>query len=286
MHVVFFSQDFVTQLNTNVSSYILYNLAKLPHFCHVRLFKSLLSWYLALFNALKNINSRIYFLKTFLQRGKQWFLRTLWLVHEELNQELDDAVVQTHHLSVLHTLVEAQAFSTPQEVLSGVVGIGLHREGHRVELVAEEGEEVAVCDHSLGHERPGDVLIVPETCRKREGKSVSCGQWDIRICWTLHCWNTFFFYYIFANQDINSYFKHITQKDKKAVRESESMLFLCWWLTLVHSLGSRPGKEAGEPVGSEKDLHLIWLLLPCHPVSVVSVRHQVELGVTIACWVW
>ena len=137
-----------------------------------RLFKSSLSWFLSSFNALKNINSRIHFLKTFLQRGKYWLLRPLWLVHEELNQELDDVVVQTHHLSVLHTVVQSQAFSAPQEVLSGVVGIGLYREGHRVELVAEEGEEMAVCDHSLGHERPGDILIVPESCKKREGRSI------------------------------------------------------------------------------------------------------------------
>lgn len=89
----------------------------------------------------------------------------LWLVHEELNQELDDAVVQTHHFSVLHFLIQPQALCAPQQVLPGVVGVRLHREGHCVELVAEEGEEMAVCDHSLGHERPGDILVVPETYR-------------------------------------------------------------------------------------------------------------------------
>lgn len=90
---------------------------------------------------------------------------SLRLVHEERNQELDHAVIQTHHLSVLHALVESQALGAPQQVFPGVVGIGLHRESQRVELVAEEGEEVAVCDHSLGYKGPGDVLVVPETCR-------------------------------------------------------------------------------------------------------------------------
>lgn len=87
----------------------------------------------------------------------------LRLIHEELNQKLDDAVVQSHHLSVLHALVQSQALCAPQEVFPGVVGVSLHRERNCVQLVAEEGEEVAVCDHGLGHEGSGDILVVPET---------------------------------------------------------------------------------------------------------------------------
>lgn len=89
----------------------------------------------------------------------------LRLVHEKLNQELDDVIVQTHHFSVLHALVQPQALRAPQKVLSGVVGVCFHWQGHGVELVAEEGEEVAVWDHGLRHEGPRDVLEVPETCR-------------------------------------------------------------------------------------------------------------------------
>lgn len=58
------------------------------------------------------------------------------------------------------------------------------------------------------------------------------------------------------------------------------------FLTLVHGLSPRPGEEAGESVGSEEDLHLIRLLPPSHPVSVVPVGHQVELSVTVARRVW
>ncbi len=106
-------------------------------------------------------------LRCFISKAETW--RTLRLVHEELHQKLEDAVIQTHHRSVLHALVQSQALGAPQEVFPGVVGVRLHRERHCVELVAEEGEELAVRDHSLGHERPGDVLVVPETCRRREG---------------------------------------------------------------------------------------------------------------------
>lgn len=60
----------------------------------------------------------------------------------------------------------------------------------------------------------------------------------------------------------------------------------CFSLTLVHGLSSGPGEEAGECIGSEEDLHLVGLLLPSHPVSVVSVGYHVELSVTVACWVW
>lgn len=54
-------------------------------------------------------------------------------------------------------------------------------------------------------------------------------------------------------------------------------------LTLVHGLSSRPGEEAGEPVGSEEDLDLVRLLQPGHAVSVVLVRDKVELRVAVTC---
>lgn len=57
-------------------------------------------------------------------------------------------------------------------------------------------------------------------------------------------------------------------------------------LTLVHGLSSCPGKETGKAIGSEEDLHLVGQLYSGHPVSVVAVRHQVELSVTVTCWVW
>lgn len=97
----------------------------------------------------------------------------LRLVHEELNQELQDLVVQPDHLAVLHAVVQLQALGAPQQVLPLVVCVRLHRERHRVELVAEEGEEPTVCDHSLRHEGPGHVLVVPETCRRGEENTVS-----------------------------------------------------------------------------------------------------------------
>lgn len=109
-------------------------------------------------------------LRHFSKEAKTETRRTLRLVHEELNQKLDDAVVQTHHRAVLHAIVQSQALCAPHEVFSGVVAVRLHRQGHCVELVAEEGEVLAVCDHSLGHERPGDILVVPETCRRLRGK--------------------------------------------------------------------------------------------------------------------
>lgn len=106
------------------------------------------------------------YLKTQTKTSRMFVSSSAWRpVQEEPNQELDDVVIQTHHLSVLHALVQPQALGAPQQVLSGVVGVGFHRQGHGVELVAEEGEEVAVWDHGLRHEGPRDVLEVPETCR-------------------------------------------------------------------------------------------------------------------------
>lgn len=57
-------------------------------------------------------------------------------------------------------------------------------------------------------------------------------------------------------------------------------------LTLVHGLSSCPGKETGEGVGPQEDLHLVRLLLSGHPVPVVAVRHHMELSVSVACWIW
>ena len=94
----------------------------------------------------------------------------LRLVQEEAEQQLQHAVVQPDHLSVLHAVVQFEALGSPQQVLPRVVCVRLHRERHRVELEAEEGEEAAVCDHGLGHEGPGHVLVVPETCGRTERK--------------------------------------------------------------------------------------------------------------------
>lgn len=74
-------------------------------------------------------------------------------------------VVQTHHCAILHAIVQFQALCAPHDVFSGVVPVHLHREGQCVELVAEEGEVLAVSDDGLGHEGPGNVLTVPEACR-------------------------------------------------------------------------------------------------------------------------
>lgn len=128
----------------NITS--LYNLTKCPHFCRVGSFLL--------------ISCVLHCLR---EQTETW--RSLRLVHEELNQQPDDVIIETHHLSVLHRLVQSQALGSPQQVLPGVVDVCLHGEGQCVELVAEEGEEVTVGDDSLGHERPGDVLVVPETCR-------------------------------------------------------------------------------------------------------------------------
>lgn len=114
----------------------------------------------AFFNALENkrLSKEVF-------KGRQRKTETLRPVHEKLNQKLDHTIIQAHYRSVLHTLVQSQALCAPQNVFPGVVSIRLHREGHCVELVAEEGEEAAISDHSLGHERPGDVLVIPETYR-------------------------------------------------------------------------------------------------------------------------
>lgn len=92
---------------------------------------------------------------------------TVRLIHEELNQKPDDTIVQTNHLSVLHVLIEPQALSAPQDVFPGVVAVYFRGQGHGVELVAEEGEVVTVCDDSLRHKGSGDILVVPETYRGR-----------------------------------------------------------------------------------------------------------------------
>lgn len=63
----------------------------------------------------------------------------------------------------MHAVVEPQALRAPHEVLPGVVGVAVGGQRHRVELVAEEGEVLAVRDDGLRRERPGDVLVVPET---------------------------------------------------------------------------------------------------------------------------
>lgn len=89
----------------------------------------------------------------------------LRLVYEELDQKLDHTIIQTHHSAVLHTIIELQALRAPQEIFSGVVNICLRGESHRVQLVAEEREILSICDHSLRHERPGDVFTIPESCR-------------------------------------------------------------------------------------------------------------------------
>lgn len=57
-------------------------------------------------------------------------------------------------------------------------------------------------------------------------------------------------------------------------------------LTLVCSLSSCPGKEAGDSISSQENIHLIRLFKALHPVSVVPVRYQMELSVPVACWVW
>ncbi|KAF3851370.1 hypothetical protein F7725_013142, partial [Dissostichus mawsoni] len=113
----------------------------------------------------------------------------LLLVHEELNQKLEDVVVQTHHLSVLHAVVQPQALGAPQEVLSGL-------------LLASVSTERA-------------------TKKEKNFPSV------------------------------------ITAWDTKGLVTSS------WF--------QKP-----------RDLHLIGLLQPGHPVSVVAIRHQVELSVTVA----
>lgn len=100
-----------------------------------------------------------------LEREKTGACGYLRLVHQELDQKFDHAVIQAHHFSVLHALVQAHAFRAPEKVFPGVVHVCLHGQGHRVELVAEEGEEHAVCDHRLRHKGPADVLVVPEACR-------------------------------------------------------------------------------------------------------------------------
>lgn len=46
------------------------------------------------------------------------------------------------------------------------MGVDVGRQRHRVELVAEEGEVLAVRDDGLRREGPGDVLVVPETWRE------------------------------------------------------------------------------------------------------------------------
>lgn len=87
----------------------------------------------------------------------------LRLVHEKLDKELEDVVIQSQHRAVLYAVVELQAFCAPHEVLPGVVGTGVPGQCHCVELVAEEREVLPVCDHGLGCEGPGHVLVVPET---------------------------------------------------------------------------------------------------------------------------
>lgn len=86
----------------------------------------------------------------------------LLTVHEELDQTFENHVIQAHDSSILHTLIKAHALCTPQQVLPGVPSIGLCTEGQRVELVAEEREVLAICDHCLGHKRPGHILVAPE----------------------------------------------------------------------------------------------------------------------------
>lgn len=151
----------------------------------------------------------------------------------------------------MYAVVELQALCAPHEVLSGVVGVSVHGQRHRVELVAEEGEVLPVCDHGLGRERPGDVLAVPET-------------WECLSDVTIH-------------RGVS-----LVTKMRGAPPGVWSVRSI---LTLVHGLGSRPGEEAAESVGSEEDLDLVRLLQPGHAVSVVLVRDKVELGVAVTCGV-
>lgn len=152
----------------------------------------------------------------------------------------------------MHAVVELQALRAPHEVLSGVVGVGVHGQSHRVELVAEEGEVLPVCDHGLGRERPGDVLAVPET-------------WGCLSDATTH--------------------RGVSLVIKMRGAPPPGVWSVRSILTLVHGLGSRPGEEAAESVGSEEDLDLVRLLQPGHAVSVVLVRDKVELGVAVTCGV-
>lgn len=103
------------------------------------------------------------FLEVHTVTGNSSDVGVLRLIQEELQQEFDDIIVQTDHLSILHAVVQLQTLRPPQQVFPRVVGVDFHGERQSVELVAEEGEELSVCNHGLRHEGSSDVFVVPET---------------------------------------------------------------------------------------------------------------------------
>ena len=89
-----------------------------------------------------------------------------WLQCEELENLLQNLVIESIHLSPLHTVVQLHHVCCPQDVPQWVCCVILPQvEG--VELVGKQAHIVAVCQYGLCGEGVGCVQVQIEACSKQ-----------------------------------------------------------------------------------------------------------------------
>lgn len=94
----------------------------------------------------------------------------LWLVQQKLYKELKHVVIPADHIAICNSVVEAQAFCAPAQVLTWVVGNREWTQGQCIELITEERKVLPIGDHSLGHKWPAHILFTPEAWREKQNE--------------------------------------------------------------------------------------------------------------------